>query len=308
LRPLRPLRLRLASEQLALATGFAGAAGQGQGGAIFSRSGPSATQSATVLLDDVTIAGNTASASGGLLLLADGSISHAPVVLVMYNTIVAGSTGGTNDIDTATVNGGSLSFVGSNDLIQTNPASDGFPVSPTIITGEDPLLGPLFDNGGPIPTMALLPGSPALGAGSSTYVNARPSGGRATDQRGLPRIVNGGGDLGAYELNPVSTAATVSDQTLEGGTPDGVGAIAPLTTGGRATDDDTAAPGRTHSMAVPLAGRLHAVDRALESDFGARRPLAIPTGPTIRTRHWRAKIAGDGRVRGQDQGKFFWEK
>src|SRR5262249_46396968 len=58
----------------------------------------------------------------------------------------------------------------------------------------DPKLGPLQYNRGPTPTMALLPGSPAFDAGD----NAAAPG--PTDQRGLPRIVNGIIDIGAYEV------------------------------------------------------------------------------------------------------------
>jgi hypothetical protein len=46
------------------------------------------------------------------------------------------------------------------------------------VISADPLLDPLQDNGGPTPTMALLPGSPAIGAGVSL-------GGITTDQRGV---------------------------------------------------------------------------------------------------------------------------
>ena len=59
------------------------------------------------------------------------------------------------------------------------------------ITFADPLLDPLADNGGPNPTMALLPGSPAIDTGDSC-----PD----TDQRGEPR--DGPCDVGAYEVQP----------------------------------------------------------------------------------------------------------
>ena len=198
----------------ATGTGFAGAAGQGQGGAVFGRTGPNSGEAAAVELISATVADNAASAGGGVFLLGDGTQSTTPVVLVLYNTIVAGSTGGTNDFDTATIDGGSLSFVASNDLIQTDPA-DGVPPSATIITGEDPLLGPLADNGGPTQTMALLSGSPAIDAGSNNYLFPPPSGGPQTDQRGQPRIVDGGSgqaiiDIGAYEFEPVPTTISVS--------------------------------------------------------------------------------------------------
>src|SRR5262245_62592708 len=46
------------------------------------------------------------------------------------------------------------------------------------LVGVDPRLGPLADNGGPTPTHALLPGSPALDAGSNPL-------GLSADQRGF---------------------------------------------------------------------------------------------------------------------------
>jgi hypothetical protein len=78
------------------------------------------------------------------------------------------------------------------------------------IYGKDPLLGPLADNGGPTPTHALLPGSPAIDQGSS--------GGLACDQRGQPRpflypgypIAGDGSDIGAYELQK-RTVTTLAD-------------------------------------------------------------------------------------------------
>jgi len=54
------------------------------------------------------------------------------------------------------------------------------------------VVGPLADNGGPTLTMALLPGSPAIGAADSA--SAPP-----TDQRGFPRP-SGSVDIGAYEF------------------------------------------------------------------------------------------------------------
>src|SRR5262245_60376491 len=64
----------------------------------------------------------------------------------------------------------------------------------------NPLLGPLQDNGGPTATMALQPGSPALGHGVSTSLIPGllvP----ATDQRGDPRPANSI-DVGAFQTQP----------------------------------------------------------------------------------------------------------
>jgi predicted outer membrane repeat protein len=58
-----------------------------------------------------------------------------------------------------------------------------------------PGLGTLASNGGPIQTIALLPGSPAIDHGSNSYVTTGE-----TDERGLARIVNGTVDIGAFEV------------------------------------------------------------------------------------------------------------
>jgi hypothetical protein len=62
-------------------------------------------------------------------------------------------------------------------------------------------LGPLQDNGGPTFTMALLVGSPALGAGSCADANGMPL---SVDQRGFPRPTTTGCDIGAYENQPLT--------------------------------------------------------------------------------------------------------
>ena len=67
----------------------------------------------------------------------------------------------------------------------------------------NPLLSMLFNYGGPSPTHALLPGSPAINAGTS-------DGAPAQDQRGVGRV--GAVDIGSFESRGFSIAAT-------GGTP-----------------------------------------------------------------------------------------
>jgi hypothetical protein len=75
--------------------------------------------------------------------------------------------------------------------------------------GLDPLLGPLQDNGGPTATMALLPGSPAIGHGVSASLIpglAVPG----SDQRGDPRPA-GSTDVGAFQ----ATALTAHQRFVE---------------------------------------------------------------------------------------------
>src|SRR6185503_645674 len=69
--------------------------------------------------------------------------------------------------------------------------------------GVDARVGPLANNGGPTRTHALLPGSPAIDAGSNANAASL-----TTDQRGFARIVNTTVDIGAFESRGFTIAAT----------------------------------------------------------------------------------------------------
>jgi Ca2+-binding RTX toxin-like protein len=127
--------------------------------------------------------------------------SHANVTL--ENSIVANDTGGAVPNDTDTTEDGAIRADFS--LLESDQA----PVTPVTassnIVGQDPQLGPLQDNGGPTPTMALPKTSPAVDKGRTIF-------GVTTDQRGLPREADwedvpnstvrfwDGVDMGAFEL------------------------------------------------------------------------------------------------------------
>ena len=99
----------------------------------------------------------------------------------LKNTIIANTNGGGTCLGSIVSLGHNLSSDGSCSL---NASGD--------LTNTNPLLGPLQDNGGPTPTHALLPGSPAI--------NASANGGcPATDQRDVARPQAGVCDIGAYE-------------------------------------------------------------------------------------------------------------
>jgi hypothetical protein len=133
-----------------------------------------------------TVVGNIASAGPG------GGLRNAPGGgFTVRNTIVADNTataGGANC-------SGTISSAGHN--LETGSGC-GF-AQPGDLSNANPLLGPLQNNGGPGPTHALLPGSPAIDTGDNT-------GCPATDQRGVPRpldmLVPGSAvcDIGAFEV------------------------------------------------------------------------------------------------------------
>src|SRR5262249_30039488 len=102
-------------------------------------------------------------------------------------------------------------------------------LDPSDLTDTDPMLGPLQDNCGPTMTLALLPGSPAIDAGSPSC--PPPS----VDQRGTPRPQPSGGrcDIGAYELAPGTSAnCTTTTTTTTVGQPTVTTTTVPCATAG----------------------------------------------------------------------------
>jgi hypothetical protein len=152
--------------------------------------GISTDGSATVTVTNCTIAGNSSAQGGGGLKLGAGSS------VVLNNTIVADSPSG-GDV----LNQGST-LTGNHNLV--DDGSDGLP--DTIVA--NPLLGPLANYGGTTQTMALLPGSPAIDAGSNALAVDANNTPLTTDQRGVARIINGTVDIGAFESRSFTIAIT----------------------------------------------------------------------------------------------------
>ncbi len=182
----------------------------------------------TTTLTDCTISGNSAGSGGGVdnsagtVMLTDCTISgnsgsdggvYNGGTATLTGTIVAGNTNpsGASDIGGPTEVSGSS----SNNLIGiggagglTNGTTNNIVLTSLAGLG----LAPLGFYGGPTQTIALLPGSAAIGAGIAV-------GGLTTDQRGLPRIVDGVVDIGAFESSGFSLAITTgNDQSTSVGT------------------------------------------------------------------------------------------
>ena len=151
------------------------------------------TNHGTLALTNCTVSGNSDGQNGG------GIANYATATL--GNTIVAGNTAGTGP----DVYGGVASQ--GNNLIGKTDGSSGWvgsDLTGTIANPLNPLLAPLGNYGGPTQTVALLPGSLAIDAGSNALIPA----GVTTDQRGLPRIVNTVADIGAFESSGFTIAVT----------------------------------------------------------------------------------------------------
>jgi predicted outer membrane repeat protein len=144
-----------------------------------------------VLVLNSTIANNHGQSGGGIFTLASSGLK-------LKNTIIAGNTATGSAPDCA----GTFDSLGHN-LIQntTNCTLNG--ITTGNITGQNALLGPLANNGGPTQTQALLPGSPAIDT-------ADPNGAPATDQRGVARPVGAGFDIGAFEASVGGSQPTLS--------------------------------------------------------------------------------------------------
>jgi predicted outer membrane repeat protein len=159
---------------------FSGNSAAGDGGAIFLYGGSTAT------ISNSTLTGNsTATGEGGAIILYNDTLNLA-------STIIANNTdrNGANEIFDL----GSSVVNATNSLIQVTSGFT-FGTNTANVTGQNPLLGPLANNGGPTQTHALLGGSPAIDTGSNPLA-------LSFDQRGtgFARTVGAQTDVGAFEV------------------------------------------------------------------------------------------------------------
>ncbi len=169
----------------------------GNGGGLNAEAG-------TTTLTDCTVSGNSG--------LGGGLYSNSPVPTTIANTIVAGNTASGSGPDAF----GSFASGGHNLIGETDGSSGwvGSDLTGTIASPLDALLAPLGNYGGPTQTMALLPGSPAIGNGIVTDYpgTSTPI---STDERGIPRgsLV----DIGAVQASLVVESTTGSVDTSTAG-------------------------------------------------------------------------------------------
>ncbi len=171
-----------------------------QGGGI-------ATNSGTTALGNVTIADNSADSGGGGISSFDSSVG-------LQNTIIAGNTDLSGQgPECFIIEGQGLDSRGHN-LIQD---TTGCPIggdSTGNITGVDPELGPLQDNGGPTFTHALLAGSPAIDAGDPAAPGSGGTACEVADQRGVPRPQGAACDIGAFEFGAIPPVTIIVTESI----------------------------------------------------------------------------------------------
>jgi hypothetical protein len=147
----------------------------------------------SLTITSCTIVGNQAEFGGGI---NSGGANLA-------NSILAGNAavgGGSGPDGSGTINSSDYNLIQNTSTLTISGTTT------HNITGQNPLLGALQDNGGPTYTLALLPGSPAMDKGKSFGLTADQRGKiRPADFPSLPNAAGGdGADIGAFEFLPAS--------------------------------------------------------------------------------------------------------
>jgi hypothetical protein len=171
-------------------------------------------------LSNVTISGNSSSCTGECfailnmgplsmshvtlydngspgLMISEGAGGFADPVIRMEGSIIAGN-GAPNCSIFASPSLEGYESLGHN-LFDDESCNHDLTRGDIVLSADDDLLlGPLADNGGPAPTHALLPGSPAIDEAGDDCPG--------TDQRGVSRPQGDACDVGAFELEAEPSA------------------------------------------------------------------------------------------------------
>jgi CSLREA domain-containing protein len=279
------------------ATGDGGSGGSGGGGIGSiseggngggSGSAGGLATSGTALLTHTTVASNRLGAAGSAGAAGNGSASATPGA--------PGGVGIVGGLRSNLANSITLqnSIVASNDGDECGGVFD--PASARVLSfpndatcpgtlHDDPLLGPLQDNGGPTDTMR-----PA-GAAAINAVEATGEGCASNDQRGVGRPKGGKCDLGAVEVSPPSATT---------GAASGISANA-ATLGGTVNPGELPATYRFEYGTTTAYGTQTAVNSAGSGGANVAASQAITGLAPDTTYHYRIRAANpDGTAIGAD--------
>ena len=153
-------------------------------------------------LTNVTVSGNRANVGGGINVGAGSSTANLTNVTITNNTALdqnVGTVGAGGLLSTGVVNA-TQSIIAGNFAANNQDLSGNLNTDTNNIIGDTPglLLDVLADNGGPVETHALLPGSDGIDATGTTIQGQ-------TDARGF-LVAEGGRDIGAFEFNATNPA------------------------------------------------------------------------------------------------------
>jgi hypothetical protein len=244
---------------------LSGNSATGNGGGAFSGAG------GALSLTNCTLSGNSANSGGGVYVNGAGSVSltnctvsgnsatgngggvHNANQLSLTNSIVAGNAAPTTgDINGNVVAGASNNVIGtggSGGLTNTNGNQVG-------VTAAQLALAPLANNGGQTQTIALLPGSPALGGVPANAPNTP-----ATDQRGFARTITAATDVGAFQTQPTPpTQPTQPTQPTPAPAPPAISAATIVNGGASGTFLMLTGPSGTQFLAVPQGATAFVTD------------------------------------------------
>lgn len=162
---------------------------------------------------NATIAGNTADPSFGIhshLARGGGVFITATAQITFANSMIANNLE-SNGISVGTPDDcfsyGTLGTLAYDLFTTTANCSVTGPQGGNVVT-QNPLLGPLQDNGGSTQTIALLAGSPAIDAGALAGCTDDLGAGLTHDQRSAARPVNARCDIGAFEYGSIPPTLT----------------------------------------------------------------------------------------------------
>ena len=165
-------------------------------------------------VNNSTISGNSCLVSGGGIMNADGTLTVSSTTIAgntcglgagltandtvyLKNSILADNTADSSAGDCS----GTITSQGYN-LVENTTGCLVVGDLTGNLTGVDPGLGPLQNNGGFTPTRALMPGSPAFNSANPGFCLDHGNRGFDRDQRGHRRSMVGRCDMGAFEVAP----------------------------------------------------------------------------------------------------------
>ena len=188
---------------------LSGNAASQDGGGIYAEGGTWKLFNTTIASNQLVLPGGVTGSGGGVYVLTPAVPTNPHSVIYVENLLLANNTV-RHSIGLPAQDdcfGDRTRWVTTWSKSTANCIISGVIVG--IITGFDPVLGPLADYGGPTQTQALEKGSPAIDTGETPACTDANNAVIPVDQRGFPRQMGVRCDLGAEEYPPFDVYLSV---------------------------------------------------------------------------------------------------